>query len=171
MTRDEEWTYLRLLRDRLDDFPAGEIDGDGESPDFVVGEGTTATGVEITRVAIADHERIGREREKIYVVNLAQRMCEPHLPQDIYVSVHMADSPKFTKSNRQAIAELLADQVRMAVPQPNGHIELNWQVLYGTRLYEFVQIINITRSSNLSGGPHWSSPSSSFVRRSVVDEV
>src|SRR5688572_28992801 len=119
--KDRENRQLTLLRALIPEFPSGAIEP-SESPDFIVRNGSAATGIEFTEFHLPPsgsdrpHQEIQALKERI--VATAHRIHSEAGGPPLYVSVFFRGSSSLTKSAVRPLAEAVYRAVRQAVVPP-----------------------------------------------------
>jgi hypothetical protein len=115
----ERW-YLAQLRACIKDFPSGRQE-DGESPDFIIRNESSSTGIEVTVFHMPPIAG-GRPHQELQalkgrVVATAASLHEKAGGSGLYVSVFFNDSARLSKRNAASIGrELAAVVLRTKVP-------------------------------------------------------
>jgi hypothetical protein len=132
--RLERW-YVEQLRRALPDFPTGAV-ADDESPDFIVGSGPEATGIEITAFywPAPAGERRHQEQQalKDRVVGIAQKVHTAAGGPGLYVSVFFGKEVSVTKRDAQELGEAIARAVldsRLPVSLDEPAVRVSWERL------------------------------------------
>src|SRR5262245_6572727 len=121
--KELERRYLESFREVLDDFPAGVLEGDRESTDFIIVGEKLTVGIELMRLYRPAHPERGplqmQESLMYKVVNEARVIYEKRNP--ILVDAHVLfDRPHLRKSDVGRYAKIIAGLVEREVPNRLG---------------------------------------------------
>lgn len=149
MSRREEQLQLELFRTIATDFPEGEIDKDGERPDWVVHSPGGRIGIEHTRFHQLAPSLVAREVARDRVMHRAQedavaRGCPP-----LGVFAQFRANADIAQFGLTVLASSIADAVMSNIPEVGGHITVQGPP---TPLIHLA----VTRRQGLKGS-HWQS--------------
>jgi hypothetical protein len=119
----KELHQLNEFRTLRPDFPEGEV-AISERPDFVVHNGQTSIGIEVTSIF---HEvpaskiplQVQESEQQLMLNEASNKYSAMNLPH-LHVSIFFANETKFNKGNRAHYASVLANLIASNVPQSNG---------------------------------------------------
>ncbi len=171
--KDLERYHLELFRETRSDFPSGQIE-DSEEPDFVVKNGSTAIGIELTEL-YREAPESGRPMQAWE--NLSERVvdeaCSIHNLKGgpvLTVRVEFDLASKFGKVRQSQVAWKLAELVFANPPGIGNEVKLENHYDDLDAFPEELTRIRIQRSPSRSR-PLWSAPRTAFIPRLNVELV
>ena len=121
--KELERRYLANFREAFADFPAGSIESDRESPDFVVVASDSTVGIELKRLFrpdLPEHGSLRAQESLMFMIaNQALSIYETRKPP--LVDVHILfDRPRLRKSDVARYAKVIAALVEHQVQSGEG---------------------------------------------------
>lgn len=160
--KELELRYIEMLRSQLPDFPEGEMELDGEEPDFVISNPRGIVGIEVRRLFKESKDeqapKQAREAEAWKVVRLAQAAAEKQNIPIARVSVIFSSDVDLRKTNRSLFSGWLVEIVRNnltpgeCIPPEGKNVCIEGLELRGYP--NFVDYVQISRFTELQS-PSW----------------
>jgi len=122
--------YFDIAREKIDDFPSGDIDDRCESPDFLIRCGSTVIGVEITRIFARPEAGFpvpSQDTERDLIVERAQELARIRGVQNIWVDVLFNPRFLFRRRHREPTASSLVELIAENIPEPPSVGISNWR--------------------------------------------
>ena len=140
-----EWLHVRHLHELLDVVPAGELDEDGERPDFIIKRfDGRSLGIEVTEYHV-DVRKMARTSEQERVVAAARAEHWRRFGVPLMVRVYWNNSDRVDKRERSSLIEALVNAVASNTPRAGERIVLDTEVDDALRLPAHVDRIDIDR--------------------------
>ena len=144
-----ERTFLEMLRKGYGGFPVGEV-SECECPDFIVGEGKDAIGIEITE-RFWEQPRFGlpvqaKESNRSLICRRVEKALMQAGVKSIWISIHFNNSASLTKASVGPLSDRIVEVVSKFMPAIGECYDIDanhyWEALPGE-----VDEIHMHRSS------------------------
>ena len=127
--KQREREFLEKFRSCYGDFPIGEITN-SESPDFIVKNGESCTGIEVTEFysQLRDDEpppAQARESRRAKVLRYVEEECKANGLSDFQVSVDFHPGKELAPKRESDFVQELAQLIQRNLPGPGGKISLS----------------------------------------------
>lgn len=170
--KNEERKSIQKLKNKLIDFPQGEIIED-EKPDFLIKTKNKTVGIEVTRIFKNTNEdditSLADDYAMIEIVEKAKQICETNSIIPLEVSIQFYNHKNFHRINKIPIIIALANLVALNVPNQNGLIEITNDFKNSNLIPEVIHSITIA-NFNLNVH-HWDAPTFGWVQETFDKEL